>query len=123
VKSVNPNKIKNEGQQKTTPTAWQFVTEQAYQTTPEQNINRTSQITWEYYIPASSQNLTVTINWKDKTTGAPMSKIVPNIVMSANKKTIITGYLYGIPDNPGGSDYIVRYNSDWSSDSTVVNIN
>lgn len=103
--------------------SFKFDTEQAYTSSQEQTITRKDQTTWEYYLLGSSQALTVTINWKDKTTGAPMSKTIPNIVVSANKKTIIKGYLYGTPDNLGGSDYVVRYNSDWSSDSTIVNIN
>ena len=103
--------------------AIEFATEAPFHIHSEENINRINQTTWEYYILGSSQALTVTINWKDKTTGASMSKTIPNIVISPNKKTIINGYLYGVPDNLGGSDYIVRYNSDWSTDSTVVNIN
>jgi hypothetical protein len=103
--------------------AIEFATEAPFHIHSEENIARINQTTWEYYILGTSQALTVTINWKDKTTGAAMSKTIPNLVVSANKKTIINGYLYGVPDNLGGSDYIVRYNSDWSTDSTVVNIN
>jgi hypothetical protein len=86
-------------------------------------LNRTSLTTWDWYILGSSQKLQVVLGWKDKVTGAAQSKTIQNVLVTANKKTIITGYLYGTPENLGGSDYVVRTNPDWSTDSTVIKIN
>ncbi|OQP46853.1 hypothetical protein A4H97_04840 [Niastella yeongjuensis] len=86
------------------------------------SIDRTSQTTWEYYLFGSTNPLSLTIYWKDRLTGAPQSKTISNVVVSANKKTIVTGYLYGIPTNVAGS-FVMKTNQTWSSDSTVISIN
>ena len=85
-------------------------------------IDRTSQTTWEYNIFGSNKPLTITIGWKDKVTGAPQTKTISNVILTANKKTIVSGYLYGVPTNVAGS-FITRTNQNWSTDSTVVSIN
>lgn len=86
-------------------------------------MDRTSQTTWEYNIFGSNRPLTVMLSWRDKVTGAYQSKTITNVTVSPNKKTIITGYLYGVPTNVGAGDVFVRTNQNWSSDSTVISIN
>lgn len=86
-------------------------------------MDRNSQTTWEYYIFGSTAPISLQINWKDKNTGAPQSKTISNVIMTANKKTIVTGYLYGVPENVGGGDLFLRTNQDWSTDSTIISIN
>jgi hypothetical protein len=63
------------------------------------------------------------LSWKDKVTGAFQSKTITNVTVTANKKTIITGYLYGVPTNVSAGDVIIRTNQSWSTDSTVISIN
>lgn len=88
-------------------------------------LRRTSQTTWEDFLTVypASNIVDIYLNWKDKVTGAPMSKIFTNVTVTPNKKTIISGYLYGAPLNPGGGNYILKLNQTWSSDSTVLSIN
>lgn len=86
-------------------------------------MDRTSQTTWEYNVFGSNRPLTVMLSWRDKVTGAFQSKTITNVTVSPNKKTIITGYLYGVPTNVGAGDVFVRTNQSWSTDSTVININ
>jgi hypothetical protein len=86
-------------------------------------INRTSRTTWEYNIFGSNKPITVKIGWKDKITGAAQSKTFSNVQVNANKKTMISGYLYGVPQNVGGGDLYIRTNKDWSTDSTFINFN
>ncbi|WP_205513034.1 FimB/Mfa2 family fimbrial subunit [Longitalea arenae] len=87
-------------------------------------LRRTSQTTWEdFLVSQSGYTVNINLNWKDKVTGAPMSKTFTNVTIAPNKKTIISGYLYGAPLNPGGGDYSLKLNQTWSSDSTVLSIN
>ncbi|HEY8895391.1 MAG TPA: hypothetical protein VIM79_11275 [Niastella sp.] len=86
-------------------------------------MDRTSQTTWEYNIFGSNRPLTVMLSWRDKVTGAFQSKTITNVTVAPNKKTIISGYLYGVPTNVSAGDVFVRTNQNWSTDSTVISIN
>ena len=81
---------------------------------------RTSQTTFEDYFIGSDHEFTVTINYQDKNTGAFLTKTVEHVKCIANQKTIIRGYLYGDPQNPGGPGLQLRLNQSWSADSTVI---
>lgn len=83
---------------------------------------RTSQTTFEDYFIGSDHEFTVTIYYKDKNTGEDLVKTIEHVKCIANQKTIIRGYLYGDPLNPGGPGLQVRLNQGWSTDSTVINL-
>jgi hypothetical protein len=82
-------------------------------------MNRITQTTWDYYSFGSNAQMWVTIQYKDKITGAALYKQI-FCKLAANKKTIISGYLYDVPTS---GNFITRANQDWSSDSTVISIN
>lgn len=73
------------------------------------------------YLFGSANEFNVIIEYQDKNTGETLSKTIEHVTCSTNKKTIITGYLYGTPANPGGPDYQIRLNQAWDSDSTIIN--
>jgi len=80
---------------------------------------RTSQTTFENYFIGSDHEFTVTITYFEPS-GAYLSKTVEHVKCIANQKTIIRGYLYGDPQNPGGPGLQLRLNQSWSADSTVI---
>ncbi|HEY8956509.1 FimB/Mfa2 family fimbrial subunit [Chitinophaga sp.] len=82
---------------------------------------RTSQHTFKDYLFGANNEFNVVISYKDKNTGADLVKTIEHVTCHTNKKTIITGYLYGTPNHPGGPDYQVKLNQSWDSDSTVIN--
>jgi hypothetical protein len=83
---------------------------------------RVNQTTFEEYVLGSTQHpFYLYMNYKDKNTGAWISKTFENIKINVNKKTIIRGYLYGTAINPGSGDFQVKIN-DTYSDSTIITI-
>ncbi|MCW3464828.1 FimB/Mfa2 family fimbrial subunit [Chitinophaga nivalis] len=82
---------------------------------------RINQNTFRDYILGSDSAFNVTIHYRDKNTGADQVKVINNVKCNTNKKTIIKGYLYGVPGNPGGPAYQVRINQDWNTSSNVIN--
>lgn len=81
---------------------------------------RRNQYTFEDYLFGSDNEFNVIINYKDKNTGQDLVKTIEHVTCHTNKKTILTGYLYGTPSAPGGPDYQVNLNQLWDSDSTVI---
>lgn len=73
------------------------------------------------YLFGTTNEFNVIIEYKDKITGDSLVKTIEHVTCNTNKKTIITGYLYGTPNKPGGPDYQIRLNQAWDSDSTVIN--
>lgn len=82
---------------------------------------RTSRTTFENYFIGSDYEFNVTITYFEES-GGYLSKTIEHVKCIANKKTIIRGYLYGDPQNPGGSGLQLRLNQSWSADSTVIDL-
>jgi hypothetical protein len=81
---------------------------------------RLDQTTLEANVLGSTRSFWAHILYKDKL-GVSKSKAFPDLVLTANKKTTIKGYLYGVPDTTKG-DYELKVNSSFS-DSTVISFN
>lgn len=75
---------------------------------------RINQHTFREYMLGSNNTYTLTIGYRDKITGANLFKTIENIKCTANKKTIISGYLYGAPGLK------IALNQAWGADSSSI---
>jgi hypothetical protein len=80
------------------------------------NMTRVNQNRFENFMFGYNDEDELRIDYKDKYTGAPRQKVISNIAIWPNRKTIITGNLYGAPN----AGFQIKVNQSWSSDSTVV---
>ncbi|MCF6407188.1 FimB/Mfa2 family fimbrial subunit [Chitinophaga filiformis] len=66
-------------------------------------LNRVNLNVFSAYVLNTVTPFTVTINYVDPTTGQPQTKVIHNVSCYKNRRTILSGYLYGgsAPENPG----------------------
>jgi hypothetical protein len=101
------------------PQSYMINTDLATNNYSQYHMDRTSQTTWEYYNFGSSTPANLHLNWRDKTTNTWQSRSI-QINFTANKKTIVSGYLHGVPS---AGSFTTKVSPNWSTDSTVVSIN
>jgi hypothetical protein len=82
-------------------------------------VNRISLNTFSSYVLNTVSPFTVTISYVDPATGQPQTKVINNVQCYMNRKTILSGYLYGgsAPENSGVK--VVLLDS-WSSDDNQI---
>ena len=92
---------------KITPAAFTFLldpgTPYIGPDTVNSKLSRISLNTFSAYVLNTVSPLTVTINYIDPATGQPQTKVIENIRCYTNRRTILSGYLYGgsAPANNG----------------------
>jgi hypothetical protein len=82
------------------------------------NMTRVNQHRFEDFMFGIDDSFELRIDYKDQYTGAPLQKVVPNIIILPNQRTIVQGNLYSGGPNAG---FQVKVNQSWGTDSTVVN--
>lgn len=80
-------------------------------------MTRVSNTTFQDYLFGSHYSVNVVLYYKDKNTGAAMSKTINNVPVTTNKVTSLSGFLYG---GGAGTTYQIKVNQAWSGDTTVV---
>lgn len=81
-------------------------------------INRISLSTFSSYVLNTVTPFTVTINYVDPVTGQPQTKVINNVSCYKNRRTILSGYLYGGSDVNNGVKVILL--DSWSGDDNQV---
>jgi hypothetical protein len=61
----------------------------------------------------------VFIKYRHKVTGVEETKVIENVRCYRNKKTTISGYLYGAPEHPG-SELTIGLNDTWETTGPVI---
>jgi hypothetical protein len=78
-------------------------------------INRISLNTFSAYVLNTVTPFTVSIHYVDPLTGMPQTTVINNVSCYQNRRTILSGYLYG-GNQPGNSGIKVSLLDDWSND-------
>jgi hypothetical protein len=82
-------------------------------------VNRINLNTFSAYVLNTVSPFTVTISYVDPTTGQPQTKVINNVSCYRNRRTILSGYLYG--GSPSGNNGIKLHLLDaWSNDENNV---
>ncbi|HEY9258638.1 hypothetical protein [Chitinophaga sp.] len=85
------------------------------------DLTRRDRTTFNSFVLNTSNALTVEITYPDKTTGAPLKKLISHVTMNKNAKTLLTGSLYDTPpttDNPN-SGFNIRINDIWDPTQVI----
>jgi hypothetical protein len=82
-------------------------------------VNRVSLNTFSAYVLNTVAPLTVTINYVDPATGLPQTKVINNINCYVNRRTILSGYLYGGSEPANNGVKVILLDS-WSGDDNQV---
>lgn len=82
-------------------------------------VNRISLNTFSAYVLNTVSPFTVTISYVDPLTGQPQTKVINNVSCYMNRRTILSGYLYG-GSAPGNNGVKVILLDSWSGDDNQV---
>jgi hypothetical protein len=88
--------------------------------TPIRNITRKSLNTFSDYVLNTDTEFSVIIKYTDKISGSFFTKTIPNVRCYMNKKTILTGNIFGAnpPDSTDG--FKVKVNDTWEPDGEII---
>jgi len=82
-------------------------------------VNRINLNTFSAYVLNTVSSFTVTISYVDPLTGQPQTKVISNVSCYMNRRTILSGYLYG-GSAPGNNGVKVILLDSWSGDDNQI---
>lgn len=82
-------------------------------------VSRISLNTFSAYVLNTVTPFTVTINYVDPVTGLPQTKVIDNISCYVNRRTILSGYLYG-GSEPANNGIKIILLDDWNNNDNQI---